>query len=99
MPVLQDQGLQVPWTPEGAGGRQWQMGCDGLSFEEVGLVTWRNVTLLPSEAHKNPPPLSLPLPLPSSPSHRPPNAVPPFLVSGLPPIRCPPFSVDPAPRR
>ena len=83
-------------------GGGWEMVADGVWWTFLwggGAGTWRNVTLLPSEAHKNPQPLSLPLPLPSSPGHRPPNTVPPFLISGLPPIGCPPFSVDPAPRR
>ena len=75
------------------------MGCDRLSYEEVGLGIQRNITLLPSEAHRNPPPLNLPLPLPSSPSHQPPNTVPQSLISGPPPIGCLPFSVDPAPKR
>ena len=99
LPGLQVQKHQVLWTPEGADGRWWQMGCDGFSYEEVGLGIWRNVTLDASETHKNPLPLSLPLPLPSSPSCQPPNTVPLSLISGLPPIGCPPFSVDPAPKR
>ena len=75
------------------------MGCDRLCYEEVGLGIQRNVILLPSEAHKNYLPLSLPLSSPSSPSPQPPNAVPPFLISGFPPIGHLPFSVDPTPKR
>ena len=63
-----------------------------------GAGVQRYVTLLPPEAHRNPPPLSLPPMLPSSPSPQPPNAVPPSLISGPPPIGCQPFSVDPAPK-
>ena len=95
LPGLQVQRNQVLWTPEGADGRWWQMGCDGIPYEEVGLGIWRNVALLPSEGHRNPLPLNLLPPLLSSPSHQPPNAVLLSLISGLPPIGCLPFSVDP----
>ena len=80
--VQQDQELQVPGIPEGAGGRWWQMGCGRLSWQEVGLRTWRNVTLLPSGAHKNLPPLSLLLPPPSFLNHKPPSIELPSPTSG-----------------
>ena len=41
LPGLQDQRLQVLWTPEGADGRQWWVGYDKLSFGEVRLKIWR----------------------------------------------------------
>ena len=75
------------------------MGCGGLSYEEVGLGIWRNVTLLPSEGHRNPPPLNLPLMPPSSPIPQPPSAVLPSPICRPPPIGNQPFSVDPAPEK
>ena len=48
-PGLQAQKHQVLWTPEEADGRWWQKGCDRLSYEEVGLEIWRNVTLFPQK--------------------------------------------------
>ena len=92
-------GTSGPVDSWGADGRWWQMGCGGLSYEEVGLGIWRNVTLLPSEAHRNPPPLNLPLLLPSSPIPQPPSAVPPSPICGPLPVGNQPFSVDLAPER
>ena len=46
----------------GTDGRWWWMRYGRFSCEGVGLRIGRNVTLLPSEAHRNPPPLNLPLP-------------------------------------
>ena len=50
--VLQDQRLQVLWTPEGADGGWWWMGYGKLSCGEVRLRMWRGVTPLPSEPIK-----------------------------------------------
>ena len=63
------------------------------------LMRRRNVTLLPSEAHRNPPPLNSPPPLPSSPIPQPPSAVPPSPICGPLPVGNQPFSVDLAPER
>ena len=79
------------------GGRWWQMGFGRLSYEEVGLGIWRNVTLLPSEAHRNPLPLNLAPMLPSSPIPQLPSAVPPSPICW--PVGNQPFPVDPAPER
>ena len=75
------------------------MGHGRLSYEEVGLGIWRNVTLLPSEAHRDPPPLDLPLPLPSSPIPQPPSTVSPSPICVPLPIGNHPFSVDLPPER
>ena len=50
------------------------MVCGRPSWGELGLRTSRNVTLLPSGAHKNLPPLILPLPPPSFLAHKTPGA-------------------------
>ena len=99
LPGSQDQRHQVLWTPGGMDGGLWWMGCGRLSCEEVGLGIWRNVTLLPSEAHRNPPPLNLPLPLPSFPVPQSPSIAPPPPVCGPPPSGNQPFLVDPSPER
>ena len=66
---------------------------------EVGLRIWRKATLLPSEAHRNPPPLILPLLPPSSLAHGTPDAELQPLISG-PPLEEHPLSlVSPVPRR
>ena len=85
LPGLQDQRLQALWTPEGVYGRQWWMGYGELSCREVRLKIWRGVTLLPSEAHINLPPLSLPQPLPFSPAPWSPGAEPQLPTCGPPP--------------
>ena len=71
------------WDSWGVDGRWWQMVCGGLSLGEVGLRIWRNATLLPSEAHRNHPPLILPLLPPSFLAHRTPDAELWPLISGL----------------
>ena len=83
----------------GVDGRWWWMGCGRSSCEEVGLGIWRNVTLLPSKAHRNPLPLNLPLLLPSFPIPQSPSTTPPPPICGPPPSGNQPISVDPAPER
>ena len=99
LPVLQDWRLLVLWTPEGVDGRQWCMGYGEFSCGEVRLEIWKDVTSAPSEAHKNLPPLSLPLPLPFSPTPQSPGTEPQLPTCGPPPSRNQPFSAGPAPER
>ena len=98
VPGLWDQRYQILWTPRGG----WEMVAERFgrfSCKEVGLGIQRNVTLLPSEAHRNPPPLNLLLLLPSFPVPQSPSVAPPPPVCGLPPSGNQPFLVDPAPER
>ena len=66
---------------------------------EVGLRIWRNMTLLPSEAHRNIPPLFLPLLPPSFLAHRTPGAELQPLISGPLLKEHPLSSTSPAPKR
>ena len=99
LPGLQDWELQVLWTLEGADGRWWWMGYGRFSCEGVRLRIGRNVTLLPSEAHRNPLPLNLPLLLPFFPIPPSPGAGPLSPICRPPPSGNQPFSAGPAPER
>ena len=71
----------------------WQISCGGGAEDKEEYNT------LPSEDHRNPLPLNLPLPLPSFPIPQSPSTVPPSSVCGPPPSWIQPFSVNPAPER
>ena len=66
---------------------------------EVGMRIWRNVTLLPSEVHRKPSPLILPLLPQSFLAHGTPDAELWPLISGPPLKEHPLSSVSPVPRR
>ena len=61
-------------VPEGAAGRKWQLGQDGISWEGAEQRNWRCEIQPPSGVHRNPLPLILPLPTESFEAPPPPTS-------------------------